>query len=196
MGTPVKLNFKIYQGSTFNEVLRWESSTKIYKSISGITNTAPVKCEAIAHGIPEGWRVRVTNVLGMKEINSLSEDYYIASNCTADTFEINNVNALEYKQYVSGGVVEFNTPVDLDQYTGRMQIREKIDSEEIILELTSENSRIIVDNISKTIRLYIDAVTTAELTFNTAVYSLELVRGVTVLPFLSGNISLVKEVTR
>ena len=35
MTSPVKLNFKVYQGSTFKEVLRWESSTKV----TALTNT-------------------------------------------------------------------------------------------------------------------------------------------------------------
>ena len=42
MTTPAKINFKVYQGSTFSEVLRWESSSKGYKTITGISNTAPV----------------------------------------------------------------------------------------------------------------------------------------------------------
>ena len=67
---PSKLNLKIFQGSTFTEVLRWESSTKVYAPISGITRTAPVVVLSNYHGIPLNWRVKVSGVLGMKEINS------------------------------------------------------------------------------------------------------------------------------
>ena len=62
MSAPVKLNFKIYQGSTFKEVLRWETSTKVYKPISSITKAAPMVISSTAHGIPVGWRTKVTNV--------------------------------------------------------------------------------------------------------------------------------------
>ena len=41
MATPTKVNFKIYQGGTFNEVLRWESATKGYAPITNIINAAP-----------------------------------------------------------------------------------------------------------------------------------------------------------
>ena len=34
---PAKINYKIYQGSTFQETLRWESETKTYVPISAIT---------------------------------------------------------------------------------------------------------------------------------------------------------------
>ena len=60
MTAPVKTNFKIYQGSTFTEVLRWESYTKVYKTITNITKTAPVVITAIGHGMPVGWRAKVS----------------------------------------------------------------------------------------------------------------------------------------
>jgi hypothetical protein len=42
MTAPTKANLKIYQGSTFREVFRWESYTKVYVPITGISKTAPV----------------------------------------------------------------------------------------------------------------------------------------------------------
>ena len=77
---PSKLNLKIFQGSTFAEVLRWESSTKVYVPVTAITKAAPVVITATAHGIPVNWRTKVTNVVGMKEINST--DYYVVTAVT------------------------------------------------------------------------------------------------------------------
>ena len=196
MTTPAKINFKIYQGSTFSEVLRWESSLKSYKTITGIAQAAPVVITSAAHGIPPNWRVKVTNVLGMTDINS-TENYQIVTQTTTDTVTINSINSLNYRAYISGGILEFNQPVDLTGFTARMQIRSDIDSTAVIAELTTANSGIVIDNTQKTITLLISATNTALFSFTTAVYDLELVSsGDQVTPFCGGIITLVKEVTR
>lgn len=197
MTQPAKLNLKIYQGSTFEETLRWESSTKVYVPITSITKTAPVVITAASHGIPVGWRARVTNVAGMKEINCSEDEYYTVTSKTTDTVTINSINAVGYTTYTSGGILEYNQPVDLAGYTARMHIREKLESTSIILQLTTENNRILIDNTAKTITLKVSATDTAALTFTQAVYNLELVSsGGTVTSLVTGNLQLIKEVTR
>lgn len=196
MSTPAKINFKLYQGSTFNETLRWESSVKSYKPITAITKSAPVVVTSVAHGIPVEWRVRFTNIAGMTELNN-SETYYSVTSTTANTVTINDINSLGFKDYVSGGVIEFNTPIDLTGFTARMQIRAKIDDEVIIKELTTSSGDIAVNNTTKTITLTIPAYVTAAFTFSTAVYSLEMISsGGQVTTLCNGTITLVKEVTR
>lgn len=195
MSQPIKLNLKVYQGATFRETLRWESSTKVYKAITGITKSAPVVITAVGHGMPVGWRTKVTNVVGMTELNS-NDTYHFVTEKSTDSITINAINALGYKDYTSGGVLEYNEPVPLAGYTGRMQIRGKLTDAEVILELTTENGGIIIDDTNKTITIVITAAQSALLDFSAAVYSLELVNGTEVIPFLSGGITLVKEVTR
>jgi hypothetical protein len=195
---PVKLNLKIYQGSTFNEVLRWESSKKKYKSITAITQAAPAIVTSTTHGVPDGWRVKITNVGGMTEINS-ADNYLQATVVTADSIELNAINAVGYKAYTQGGILEYNEPVDLTGYYARMQIREKLDSVEIIDELTSlgTTTGITIDTANCKITLNISATDTAAYTFSSAVYSLELVSSTGVVtPLLNGVITLVKEITR
>lgn len=194
MTAPVKINFKMYQGSTFEEILRWESSTKVYAPITSIFNQAPVVITANAHGIPVGWRTKVTNVGGMKEINST--DYYTVTAADTNTVTINSVNAIGYGAYTSGGVLEYNQPNSLAGITARMQLREKLTSTTPIIELTTENGGIIIDDVLKTITIYIDAVTTATFTFKSAVYSMELIDGTKVTPFVNGVITLENEITR
>lgn len=196
MTTPVKLNLKVYQGSTFKEVLRWESSTKVYAAITAIAKSAPVSITAVSHGIPVGWRTKVTNVLGMKEINS-SETYHTVTATTTDTVIINAVNALGYTDYTSGGVLEYNQPVDLTGMTARLQVRSALASDTVLLELTTENAGIVINTTLKTITLVITAVATAAFTFTTGVYSLELQNAAgEVFPFTTGNVTVVQEVTR
>jgi hypothetical protein len=111
--------------------------------------------------------------------------------------DINDINSLGFKDYVSGGVIEYNTPVDLAGFTARMQIRATIDSTVIIQELTTSNGAIAINNTNKTITLTIPPEVTAAYTFSSAVYSLEMIsNGGQVTPFCNGTITLVKEVTR
>lgn len=194
MAAPVKLNLKIYQGSTFKQVLRWESSTKVYVPITNITKSAPVVVTAPNHNIPTGWRARITNVNGMKEINST--EYSIATETTANTVTFNNINSLSYSPYTTGGVIEYNMPAPLADYSGKMQIREKLTSDTVIYTLTPENGGIVFDNFDKTITLTIPSYNTKTFNFTSAVYSLELFNGDEVTSFATGTISLQKEVTR
>jgi hypothetical protein len=195
MAAPVKLNFKVYQGSTFREVLRWESSTKTYANISAVSKTAPVVITAVSHGAPLGWRCKITGVAGMKELNDF-ENYRTITAKTTDTVTLNEINAVGYNTYTSGGVLEYNTPVDLTGYTARMQIRGSLDSSTVIQELTTTNGGVILDNTLKTITILLTPTQTTALTFNTAVYSLELVTNTDVYTFCSGTLTLVKEITR
>ena len=194
MVAPIKLNIKVYQGSTFSKVLRWESNTKAYVPISAISKTAPMIVTALNHGVPVGWRTKLTNIGGMKEVANL--DYITNSATSPDALTFNSINSLNYTTYTSGGILEYNVPVDLTSLTARMQIREKITSPSVILDLTTENNLIQINNILKTITFTIPATTTQLFTFKQAVYSLEIVRGTTVVPFVNGTISLVPEVTR
>ena len=198
MQQPAKLNYKIYQGSTFQEIYRWESSTKIYVPISNITKTAP--CEIITSSstnIPVGWRFRVTGAGGMKEINTGDTNYYIATEVNENTIIINNINSTQFTAYTSGGILEYNQPVSLIGYQARMQIRETVESSTIIYEATTQGGQILLDNTQKTITLTIPASATQQFTFETAVYSVELFNGPgQVVPFLAGNLVLIPEVTR
>jgi len=195
MTAPAKINFKIYQGSTFNETLRWESSTIVYVPITNITKSAPVVITAPGHNVPVEWRVKFSNIGGMTELNSV-DTYYQVTETTTDNITLNAVNSLGYKAYTQGGVVEYNKPINLTNVIGIMQIRAKLEDSTVIEELTTENGMIVIDTTKSTITLNIPAFNTAGYTFSTAVYSLELNIGVQITPFIQGNISLVKEVTR
>jgi hypothetical protein len=195
MAAPVKLNFKIYQGATFREVLRWESSTKVYVPITAVSQTAPVVVTAAAHNAPVGWRAKVTGCGGMKELNN-ADTYNLITQTTANTVTFNQINATGYTAYTSGGVLEYNQPVSLVGYTARMQIRAALDSPSVIQELTTANGGVVVDTTNSTITLLLTAAQTAALTFSSAVYSLELVNGSEVNSFCAGTLTLVKEITR
>jgi hypothetical protein len=196
---PAKLNYKIYQGSTFEEMYRWESETKVYVPIQAVSKSAPcVITTAQPHALPQGWRFRVVGAGGIKELNNVGDSFYLATDVTANTVTINQTNSLQYTAYTSGGVIEYNQPVPLNNYSARMQIRETVESTEVLYSGTSTaGGHLLFDNTAKTILVRIPATVTATFNFTTAVYSIELYdpNGI-VVPFLVGNLTLVPEVTR
>ena len=194
---PAKINYKVYQGSTFQETYRWESQTKVYVPIQSISKSAPcVITTSQDHTMPNNWRFKVVGAGGMKEINSVGDSYHIATATTHNTITINQVNSLLYSNFTSGGVIEYNQPVPLNTYQARMQIRETVDSPTVIYEATSQAGQITLDNTYSTITITILGNVTSQFDFATAVYSLELFNGNNVIPFLVGNLTLVPEVTR
>jgi len=93
---PAKINYKIYQGSTFQETFRWESETKVYVPISGIAKSAPcVITTSTAHNLPVGWRFRVVGAGGMKEINNTGEEYHLSTGVSYTTPTLIDEQALE-----------------------------------------------------------------------------------------------------
>lgn len=191
-----KVNLKITQGSTYSASIRWESAEKVYKAISSINKSAPIEINTTeAHEIPNGWRVKLSNIVGMKELNT--GECFIVDKVLPGSFQINSINALNYSSYSGGGVVEYNKPVPLAGVTGRMQIRPKVTSDVVLLELNTDNGGIVVDDTNSIIHINITAEETALLDFSTAMYSLELVNAAAeVTQLISGSITLLKEVTR
>lgn len=112
-------------GVTFQKVLRWEVAPIVYKPITGATKTAPVSITAVDHGIPDGWRVAVVGVRGMTALNASEtppkcRDYKQATVIDDDTIELNSVNAEHFGAYTSGGVLQYNTPMDMTGYTPQL----------------------------------------------------------------------------
>jgi len=198
--TPARVNLKIYQGSTFKETFRWESQTKSYSAITNISRSAPCTITTgNTHNIPTGWRFRVTDVLGMNQINQSSEDqFYLANIVTSNSITINALNSTNFSIYTNGGTVSYNIPVSLANFTGVFQMRENINSTSVLKQLTSApNQGIVIDNTNKIITITINAVDTALFNFSSAVYGLELTSGTgEVFPLITGTISLVKEIVR
>ena len=192
----------IQQGRTFSLALRWESSPIIYRPITAIAQTAPARLTVPTHGVPDGWRVAITNVKGMTEINAeanklTSRDYHQATVVDANTIDINDINASGFKPYTSGGYIQFNTPVDLTGFKARMTIKNRVGGT-VLCTLTTEFGGIAIDAAAKLITLNISAVDTAAMTFTTGVYDLEMVSGATpavVTALLFGCVTVTKEVT-
>ena len=189
----------IEQGKTFSQVLRWESQPVVYKAITAITQSAPVQITVPAHGIPQGWRVAVVSVKGMTQLNSSNvppkaKDYHQATVISVDKIELNDVNAADFKPYVSGGYVQFNTPVDLAGMSARLVVKDKVGGTEL-LRLDTTGGGIVLNNTTKTITATITAGSTAALTWAKGVYELELVDALgQVFSLLTGSVTVTKEI--
>jgi hypothetical protein len=92
---------------------------------------------------------------------------------------------------------EPSAPVDLSGYTAKMHIRSKPESKALILELSTSNGRIFLNETTGSIRLFISSENTASLSVcDKAVYDLELTSGSVTTRILQGNVIISPEVTR
>lgn len=117
----------------------------------------------------------------------------------AGTYNIDLEQGATYsKQFLWQTSGQPPTPIDLTGCTARMQIRTSIDAPDPpILELTTENSGIVLGDDNGTIDVLITATQTAGLQFATGVYDLEIeTASGFVTRLLKGAVSLDKEVTR
>ena len=92
-----------------------------------------------------------------------------------------------------------SAPVDLSGYTGRMQIRETVDSPTVLLSLTTENGRMALGGAAGTIALSLTNEATRSCWWTAGVYDIELVDSgepEKVIRLIRGPISTIKEVTR
>ena len=89
------------------------------------------------------------------------------------------------------------TPVDLTGYTAEMDIRATYDDLTTIIQLDTTNGRITLGGTAGTVQLSISATDTAALSFESAVYDLELTApDGTVTRLMEGGVSFSPEVTR
>ena len=85
---------------------------------------------------------------------------------------------------------------NLTGYTAAMQVRPTAASATVILELTTENTRITLGGAAGTVDLLVDAATMEALTPGRYYYDLELYTGSTVIRLIEGVFNIKAEVTR
>jgi hypothetical protein len=152
--------------------------------------------------MPDGWRLAISTVVGMEEINAAhspprNSEYVKGTVLTVDTIELNSVNAAGFTAYSSGGILQYNTPVDLAGFTAEMDIRSGSNSTTTLYQLSTAGGQIALDNVLKTITLTIPASDTEDFTWTTGVYDLEMTSGGGIVTrLLSGNITVSREVTK
>ena len=186
----------IRQGKTFQLPLRWEVPPVVFKPITGITNTAPAVITCTDHGLVDGWRVAVVSVKGMTQINAANDppkakDFIRAKVTDPNTIVLNGVNASGFKPYVSGGYLQYYTPVDMAGYSARLHIKDKVGGT-LLLDATPY---VTIDNVAKRINISIPASVTEDIAWKKGVYELEMESGGSVVStLLHGSISVTREI--
>lgn len=91
---------------------------------------------------------------------------------------------------------EITTPYDLSNHTARMQVRRTIDSATRMVELTTQNGGLTIDDDSGSITIQMADEVTASLT-SSGVYDLEIIDSIgRVSRVVQGTFTLNPEVTR
>lgn len=187
-----KKDLTIRKGATFAQTLRWEAPPIVWKPITAISLTAPVRLTVPAHGCPPNWRVNVSCNKSMREMDGVKG---VATVIDADTIEINTINASGFKPYKGDGYLSYNTPVDMTAMTARMSIKDKVGGTEL-LRLDTTNGGLTIDPDVCAITMTISAEQTELMTWKRGVYDLEIVDSLgAVHMLLSGKVTVTPEVT-
>lgn len=191
----------IQQGKTLERLVRVETVPIVYKAITAISKAAPVRITSAAHGVVDGWRVALTGLaagpieLNASKIPPRDRDFHQSTLVSSSIIELNEVSSADLDAYVSGGFLVYYTPVSLAGCSARMQIKNKVGGEELLL-LTTGNGRLVLDDAAKTVLMIVDATTMAAITWKKGVYDLELVDGSNVVTLiLTGSVTVEREVT-
>lgn len=191
----------IRQGSTFALPVMWERDTLIYRAITAVAQSAPVRLTVPAHGAPSGWLCAVMNAKGPSALNALNNpprdaEFNPATVVDADTVEFNKINGAAFRPYGGGGQLVYYAPGDLGEIVdARMQIRTKIDGP--VLHELALGDGIAFDFAKSRVVIEIPAAITEAFAFRSGVYDLEIedAEGV-VTPLLHGSVTLTREVTK
>lgn len=199
------VNLKIRQGDVFNFAVLYGERPLKYVVITDAQQSAPLRLTVPSHGLPEGWPVAITNIKGMVEANCTANDvresdYYPATVIDADTIEINSINAKGFRPYISGGVIQFFSPVDLTGASARMTIRDKVGGSVLA---SSDSADAPLDVINVLCDVAKSAITVRILTSDTAgfdwvkgVYDLEVIDDLgQATTVCTGTITVDKQVT-
>jgi hypothetical protein len=192
----MKLNLNAVQGSTFDQTVFWETQPMVYRPISSVTLTGPVRLTAAGHGMLSGQRAAVVGVKGTTELNAQhvpfeNDEYRVATVIDANTIEFNEEPGPPLTAYKSAGYIAYWTLKDLTAFTARMTIRDKIGGT-ALLALVSPTGLVLTTSI----QILITAVQTAALAIGRWVYDLELVSASGVVTkLLNGTFNVAAEVT-
>jgi hypothetical protein len=114
-----------------------------------------------------------------------------------NTIEFNDIDATRFSTFTSGGHLISFEAEDLTGYSARMQIRATADAADPALVSLTSPLDILIDDTEHTITVLMSATDTADLTFDTGVYDLELVSSAgVVVKVLRGAVTVEDEVTK
>tara|TARA_Y100000780_G_scaffold173817_1_gene158875 strand:- start:566 stop:2110 length:1545 start_codon:yes stop_codon:yes gene_type:complete len=122
--TPTNLALRIDQGATFRALLRLMQPSPVYKPITDIAPTGPVRL-TVEHGLPGDWPVWVEHVRQLPEANRapLRQLPHMAQVVTATELDLPGINATGTRP--EGGQLVYRPPLDLTDATAELRLYEK-----------------------------------------------------------------------
>lgn len=199
-----ELDLNIRRGETFTLTVRWETEPWLYAAIESVANTAPARIMLQAPGaeIPNGWRVAVVDAKGMTQLNAANnppkaKDMRRAAVFSATQLEFNDTSAAAFGTHVANsGYLAWLTPHSLDDFTARMQIKDRVGGTPLHTVTSAPLGGIVLSDAEKTIEIKISATTTEGFLWSSGVYDLEMISaGGTVFAILEGAVTVGAEVT-
>jgi len=187
---PGVIDLKIYAGATFQQDFIWGCGEHI--DITSISIGAITTVVAPRHGLQTGQLITISGVKGTSEVNN---EVFTITVIDSVSFTLDGIDSTAYGLYLSGGNVI--VPVDLTGFTGLMHIRSKQPSDEVVLELSTSNGRMVLGTTNGSVRLDVNGTDTAALKKGKYVYDLKLISaGAVTTRFIQGKIEIDSQVTR
>lgn len=163
----------INPGRTLQYAFRWAESARTYKTVTAVSQTAPVVLTVPSHGLPDGWQFRLESLRGPETLNNDLDDptsFYLAKVLSPDSLQL-ELNGLGLKALVGQGALSYYSPADLGGLSGRFTLKTSQHSQAAMLDSTAA---VTVNNVTKSIDLQVSALDTAKLTPGQAWYALDL----------------------
>lgn len=186
------IDIVIQQGKTFNQAFKIADEELIYKPITSLISTAPVRLKVANHGLVDDWPILINCVKNPIQLNT--EYPVVASVIDQDTIEVNKLAICCNRPYQGQGVIIFNKPCDLTGFAARASIRPAINSCKVLYEW----SQITIDTVQHAIILTIPAAITASFKWSKAIYDVELIAptGEVICLVSPSSVIIEREVTR
>jgi hypothetical protein len=160
------LTIEFSAGESLDIAIRQEQATLAYKTISGMSQTAPLRVTATGHGLPNGWRAGVQNAKGANQFNVpwnriRDADLQRIKFIDANTVEFPAINAAAWPAWTSGGQLVFYPPLDLSIYTKAELIITNPESQTETI-FSSADGKLEIDTATASIWIRLPADTSAE----------------------------------
>lgn len=171
---PACLAMRLIRGATYRDTRRIMQPQKEYRSLTGITSTAPLRLTVPAHGLLDSWLAWVSGTAGLEGLNrepprQLPHRVEVVDE---DTLEINGLNGAGFKPSAGAGQLVYQPPVDLTGATARMTFRSEEYGGEELLVLTTGSG--ITVTAPGTLAIEITAEATSGISWTSAWYHLEI----------------------
>lgn len=175
-----EIELTITRGKTFEFAFLFADDERVYRPITAMPQSAPVRLTIPGHGMPDGWPFRIECVKTPSELNSVSSAVYFAKVIDDDTVELNGLNAHCWKAFSGTGIAVYQKPMNLAGWTCRAQVRNCVGGELLFAWEPSPaagNGAASVDVAGSSFVLSIDAALAASLAWSYGVYDLEATDG-------------------